>query len=80
MDTLVAVMIAEEINRKEGWQYSGALIYNMKILSTRHQPRPPLVGRIIADHRAVDVMSKYEGIILHEDGMHIAHGHCRPEL
>jgi hypothetical protein len=72
------MMDAEDVNRKEGWQYSGALIYDMKTHSTRHQPRPPLIGRIIDDHRAMGVMSNYEGIILQEDGMHIAHGHCRP--
>ena len=42
VDTLVAVMIAEDIDRKEGWQYSVALVYEMKAPNIRPQPRPPL--------------------------------------
>ena len=57
VDTLVAVMVAEDIDRKEGWQYSGVLIYDMKIPNTRPRLHPPLIGRIIADHRAVDVIN-----------------------
>ena len=57
VDTLVAVMIGEDIDRKEGWQYIGVIIYDMKIPNTRPRLHPPLIGRIIAEHRAVDVMS-----------------------
>ena len=43
----------------------------MKVPNSSHQPCIPLIGRIIADSRAVDVMSTHEGIILNEDRMHM---------
>ena len=70
-DTLVAVIIAEDTDRIEGWQYSGALIYDLKAPNSSPKQRIPLIGRIIADSRAVDVMSTHEGIILNHDGMHL---------
>ena len=31
VDTLMAVVIAENTDRQEGWQYTGALLYDLKI-------------------------------------------------
>ena len=71
VDTLVAVVIAEDASRKEGWQYSGALIYDLKAPNSSPQPRIPLIGSMIADNRAVDVMSIHEGLIINGTGMHM---------
>ena len=37
VDTLMAVVIAENTDREEGWQYTGALLYDLKIPN----PGPP---------------------------------------
>ena len=66
VDTLVAVVIAEDTDRIEGWQYIGALIYELKEPNSSPQQRIPLIGRILADSRAMDVMSTHNS-----DGMHL---------
>ena len=41
MDTLVAVVIAEDIDREEGWQYTGALLYDLKVPNPGPQQHVP---------------------------------------
>ena len=36
VDTLMAVVIAEDADREEGWQYTGVLLYDLKIPNPGH--------------------------------------------
>ena len=57
VDKLMAVVIAENTDREEGWQYTGALLvqytgallYDLKIPNPGPQQRVPMIGRISGD-------------------------------
>ena len=71
VDTLMAVIIAEDADRDEGWQYNGALLYDLHIPDTGPCQRVPMIGRIKRDSRAVDAMSNQDGIIINNGGIHL---------
>ena len=54
--TLVAVMIAEGTDTEEESHYSGLLIYDMKSSNQPPHMSPPLIGRVIAEPPAVNVL------------------------
>ena len=64
----MAVVIAENTDREEGWQYTGALLYDLKIPNPGPQQRVTMIGRISGDCRAVDVMSNHDGIVVNYGG------------
>ena len=69
--TLVAMKIAEDTNTEEESHYSGLLIYDMKSSIHPSHMNPPLMGRVIAEPQSVTVLKYYEGLLLHNNGMHM---------
>ena len=71
VDTLLAVVIAENTDREKGWQYTGALLYDLRIPNPGPQQQVPMIGRISRDSRAVDAMSNHDGIVVNYEGLHL---------
>ena len=71
MSILVAAMIVQDTDTEEESHNSGILIYDMKPSNPQHHMDPPLIGRIIGDRQAVDVLQNYKGLLLHKEGMHM---------
>ena len=67
----MAVVVAEDTDREEGRQYSGGLIYDLKVPNPGPKQRVSLIGRISGDIRAGDVMSSHDGVTINNNGMHL---------
>ena len=67
----MAVVVAEDTDREEGRQYSGGLIYDLKVPNPGPKQRVSLIGRISGDIIAVDVMSTHDEIAINYDGMYL---------
>ena len=61
MDTRVAVFVAEDTNREEGWQYTGALLYDLKVPKPGPRQRVQLIGKRTGDSRVMDVTAPMTG-------------------
>ena len=61
-ESLVAVLIIENSDRKEKWMNCGPLIYDLRTLDNRPKSRPPLIGTTV-------VLGRYEGVFLNGIGM-----------
>ena len=59
-ESLIAVLIIEDNNRKEQWLNCGALVYDLRPPDTRHKLCPPLIGTMTTDTRTAVVLSCYD--------------------
>ena len=64
VDTLVAIVVAEDTDREVGW-------HDLKMPNPGPQQPVPLSGRISGSSKAVDVMSTHDGIAINYDGMYL---------
>ena len=71
--TLVAVLVAERTDMGKEMNYSGLLVYDMRnrCSNQSHNVSRPLISWVIAEPPAVEVMMRYEGLLLHDTGMHM---------
>ena len=71
VDAPMAVVVAEDTDREEGRQYSGGLLYDLKVPNPGPKQRVSLIGRISGDIIAMDVMSSHDGVTINNVGMHL---------
>ena len=63
-ESLIAVLIKEDCDKKEKWLNYGALVYDLRTPDNRPKSRPPLIGTKFTDARATSVLGSYKGVAL----------------
>ena len=66
---MVAVLLIEDIDKKELWQNCGALVYDRGMPTTRTKSRLPLIGTFFNDNWASVVLGTYECVVLNMLGI-----------